>query len=160
MTPEKLHYSPEEQHWFNVKNELFLLTSKRGIQGWAHIATCLLYEIARHYDLSTARSIFDWAGPMTTKQMQTQFTNVCLLERLARMQPKPNVAKLARELAEENKKLPKAQRRKLPKAQQRGAGSTDPAAQEDHIRHLAKIGRDKLWRRFTARSLGPSKLNK
>jgi hypothetical protein len=143
-------FSPEEQHWFNVKNELFDLTRKRGIQGWAHVANCLLYEIARQYDLPTARSIFKWAGPMTTKRMQTQFNNACVLQRLAEMRPRPNIAKLARELAKENENLPKEQ--------QRGAGSINPVVLEDHIRHLAKIGRDRLWRRFCAQGLGPPTL--
>jgi hypothetical protein len=154
----------EEQRLFNLREEVFFLTSKQGIQGWAHLANCLLHAIARHYDLSTARNIFDWAGPMTRARMQTQFANIRVLLRLGDMQPEPNIAKLARDLAKENKKIPEAERRKLPKALQRGAGSTDPVALEDHIRHLVTIGLDELQHRFSAqylgRHLGPSKPNK
>jgi len=162
MIPQEPEYPPEIQHWFNVRDELFLLTDERGIQAWAHIANCLFYAIARRYDLTTARTIFGWAGPMTRTRMQTQVDNVGLLQRLAEMKPK-NIARLADETAKENKKRAEENKKlnkKLPKARRRGAGSTDPTALEDHIRHLDKIGMDKLWRRLLAESVSPSKLNK
>jgi hypothetical protein len=52
------------------------------------------------------------------------------------MLPKPNVAKLARELAEENKELPKDRRR--------GVGSTDARSLEGHIRDLEKAHKKRV----------------
>lgn len=111
----------------NLINELFSLTRKNGIQGWRHLAGCLFLAIKRHHGDDAAERIFRNAGRMP-RRLRTALRNATVLDRLAMMLPKPNVAKLARELAEENKTLPRAQ--------QRGVGGIDVGNLEDHIRDL------------------------
>jgi hypothetical protein len=118
-------------------NELFYETSKRGVQGWAYLANCLFFAIARHEGPDVARPIFNTSGP-SPKRLLVALDNAALLERYDNMRPKPIVAKLAREVAEENKRLPRAQ--------QRGAMGTDARALEDLIRDLL----DKRARRSRA----------
>jgi hypothetical protein len=107
-------------------NELFNEVRKDGIDGWAYLANCLFFAIARHHGEAMARRIFNESGPMP-KRLRAALRNASVLGRFDKMK---NVAKLARELAEENKKLPKEQ--------QRGAGGTDAIALSDHIRTLIK----------------------
>ena len=118
-------------------NELFTEVSKDGLQGWAHLANCLFHGIARHYGEAAARSVFNGCGPIP-KRLRTAIRNATVLERLNAMKPKPNVSRLARELAEENKTLPRQQ--------QRGVGGIDPFVLEDHIRDLVKA-----WKEHRAR---------
>ena len=98
-------------------------------QRWAYLANCLFFEISRQYGQDFARHIFKTSGPPPKRLIQA-LRNTSVLERLHRMRPKPNVAKLARELAEENKELPQDRRR--------GVGSTDALTLEGHIRDLEK----------------------
>lgn len=112
-------------------DDLFSLVSKKGIRGWAHLAGCLFFAIARHHDEATARHIFDEAGPMP-ERLRTVLKNATVLERLYRMQPRPNVAELARQLAKENKK------RELPKGAQRGMDGTDPHRLAAHIHEVVR----------------------
>ena len=110
-------------------NELFGQTSTKGIQAWAHLANVLFFAIARHHGEPAARQIFKEAGP-PPKRLLIALRNATLLDRLDGMKPRPNIAKLAKELAEENKELPKDRRR--------GAGGTNPSNLEDHIRDLVQ----------------------
>jgi hypothetical protein len=110
-------------------NELFAYTSKQGIQGWVYLANCLFFAISKHHGEQVARGIFKGSGPMP-KKLRTALRNATVLDRLYRMKPKPNVAKLARELAKENKKLPKERHR--------GAGGINASTLEDHIRDLVE----------------------
>jgi hypothetical protein len=116
-------------------NELFSEINKKGIDGWAYLANCLFYAIARHYGEAAARSIFNGSGP-PPKRLLSALRNAAVLDRLDAMKPTPNVSKLARELAEENKALPKQR--------QRGAGGTDVQVLEDHIRDLVKARKEHL----------------
>ncbi len=113
---------------------LFNEISKDGLNGWAHLANCLFFAIARHYGEAAARGVFKDSGPMP-KRFRTALRNASLLDRLGAMKPKPNVAKLARVIAEENKKLPRER--------QRGAGGTDVLVLEDHIRDLVKAHKER-----------------
>jgi hypothetical protein len=139
MTPEEPGCSPETQRLLNLHREVFSLTAKQGIEGWALLASSLFFAIAHHHDLTTARKIFDRAGSLS-KRGRARLDDVYVLQRLAEMQPRPNIAKLAQDLAKENKKLPRER--------QHGPGGTDPDNLETYIRRLVKAnaGRDrKLW---------------
>jgi hypothetical protein len=135
MTTEEPGYSAE-QRLLNLHRELFSLTAKQGIEGWAFLASQLFFAIAKNHDLTTARKIFDRAGPLS-KRRRDRLDDVYVLQRLAEMQPKPNIRKLAGELAEENKKLPRERRH--------GPGGTDQDSLETYIRRLVKTnaGRDR-----------------
>lgn len=117
-------------------NELFSETHAHGLRGWAYLANCLFFAISRHHTPATARKIFNASGP-APKRLTTALRNATVLERFDRMKPKPNMARLARELAEENNRLPKERRR--------GSGGTDPGNLKDHIRDLRRA-RDKTVR--------------
>lgn len=110
-----------------LKDHLFFAVSKQGIPGWTYLANCLFFAIARHHGETTARRVFKECGPMP-KRLRIAIRNATVLDRLDMMKPKPNVAQLARELAEENKALPRHQ--------QRGVGGIDPVTLEGHIRDL------------------------
>jgi hypothetical protein len=112
-----------------LRDHLFFAVSKHGLQGWAHLAACLFFAIARHHDEATARRIFSESGP-PPKRLIAALRNATVLDRLDAMKPKPNIARLSRELAEENRELPKDKRR--------GAGGTDVLNLKDHIRDLVR----------------------
>jgi hypothetical protein len=80
--------------------------------------------------LRRAKRIFRHFGRPITKTRLIEINNHGLLSSLDMMKPKPVVHRLAKRLAEENKKLPREQ--------QRGAGSTSVRALEKHIRELEK----------------------
>jgi hypothetical protein len=101
------------------------------VHGCEHIASQLFLLIRENHGEATARRIFaKWGNPPTAKRL-AMFENVSLLDRLDMMEPKPNVQKLARQLAEENKALPRAK--------QRGPGSTNPIALEKQIRRIRDL---------------------
>jgi hypothetical protein len=140
---------PEVQRrFFDLTDELLLLTSELGIEHWEMLAGRLFLAITKHRDMVTARRIFDETGPMPPR-MRTRVENQGLLDRYARVQPK-NVRELARIVAKENAEL-------LPKTRWRGAGSTDWVCLEEHIRDLIKADRDQARRRLAAQCLDPSK---
>jgi hypothetical protein len=117
-------------------NELFSnIINKEGIQGLAYLANCLFFAIARHYGEAAARHIFKTSGPMP-KELRTALRKAALLDRVDRMDRinMRNIAQLARDVAEENKALPRDQ--------QRGAGGTDPRALEDFIRDLLETRKE------------------
>jgi len=122
MTPEEPGCSPETQRLLNLHRELFSLTAKQGIEGWAFLASQLFFGIAKSHDLPSARKIFDWAGPLS-KRGRARLDDVYVLQRLAGMRPR-NIAKLAQELVEENKKLPRER--------QHGPGGTDRPSLDLH----------------------------
>jgi hypothetical protein len=128
--------------FYDLTDELLLLAGKLGIEHWEMLAGRLFLAIARHRGMATARRIFVETGPMPP-QMRTRVENEGLLDRLARMRPKPNIRKLAKTVAEENKEL-------VPEERQRGAGSTDWVRLEGHIRDLVKADTDPA-------GFGPSK---
>jgi hypothetical protein len=97
------------------------------VKGCEHLAYQLFLLIREHHGDAEARRIFAmWGTPPTAKRL-AMIENIGLLERLDLM-PKPNVQKLARQLAKENKVLPRTK--------QRGAGSTNPIALEKQIRRV------------------------
>jgi hypothetical protein len=79
-------------------DELFSLVSKEGVQGWAYVANCLFFAIARHHGPEVAQSIFKQSGPIP-KRLRNALANATVLDRL--MKPKLNKKALARELAKE-----------------------------------------------------------
>src|SRR5207244_10307841 len=90
----------------------------------------LFLEIRQSLGEQEARRIFAmWGTPPTSDRIK-QINNLGLLDLYDPMKPKPNVQRLARELAEENKKLPRQQ--------QRGAGSADPIALALQINRVRK----------------------
>jgi hypothetical protein len=96
------------------------------IPGAKHMAYLLFMVIREHQGDRAARRIFAmWGNPPTPARLQ-QIANVGLLDHYDMMKPRPNVQRLARELAEQNKTRPRSE--------QRGAGSTDPITLEKHIR--------------------------
>ena len=91
-------------------------------------AAKLFQEMEKEIGLADARRIFkEIAGPPTPKQ-RAGWKNLELITRYDCM-ARPNVAQLARELAEENRNLPR-ERRHGP------TGSTNSAVLEKHIRRL------------------------
>jgi hypothetical protein len=105
--------------------------SKEGaetIHGCIHMAQLLFMVIRENQGDGIARRIFaKWGKPPSDSTLQ-EIANLGLLTRLDLMKPKPNVQRLARQLAEENKRLPRTK--------QRGAGSTNPIALEKQIRRI------------------------
>jgi hypothetical protein len=90
----------------------------------------LFLEIRESLGEQEARHIFGmWGTPPTADRIK-EINNLGLLDLYDLMKPKPDVQRLARELAEENKKLPRQQ--------QRGAGSTDPIALALQINRVRK----------------------
>jgi len=99
------------------------LESERGCEQMAYLLFMLIRE---HHGDKAAHLIFaKWAKPASAAKLAL-IANIGLLQRLYRMKPKPNVQRLACELAIENKSLPRAK--------QRGAGSTNPITLEKLIR--------------------------
>ncbi|HUI12549.1 MAG TPA: hypothetical protein VL048_03655 [Xanthobacteraceae bacterium] len=97
------------------------------------MAYLLFMLIRAHHGERTARRVFaKWGEPPSPKRLRL-IANMGLLDRLDTMKPR-NVQRLARELAEENKKLPRAK--------QHGAGCTDPIELAQQIRRQVKL-RDK-----------------
>jgi hypothetical protein len=94
--------------------------------------------ITRAHSIREARRIFYRFGAPPSAERLRQISNYGLLDRLDFMRPRPVIQRLARELAEENKRLPRAQ--------QRGAGGTEVLALEKHIRRQVKL-REKGMRR-------------
>ena len=93
-------------------------------------AAKLFHEMRTEIGLEDARRIFkEFAGPATAKQ-RAGWKNMDLVARYDCMTP-PNVAQLARELAEENRNLPRELRHGP-------TGSTDPTVLEKQIRRLLK----------------------
>jgi hypothetical protein len=96
------------------------------VKGCEHLAYQLFLLIREHHGNAEARRIFAmWGNPPTAKRLAL-IQNIGLLDR--HRMPKPNIQKLARQLAKENKALPRAK--------QRGAGSTDPITLEKQIRRV------------------------
>jgi len=108
------------------------------IGGCKKAALDLFIEIEKHHGEKTARAIFAMWGTPPTKARIATIKNWGLLSRLDIMS-EPNVQQLAREVAEENKKLPRSQRR--------GAGSTSVIALEKHIRRQIDERKEKLANR-------------
>jgi hypothetical protein len=99
--------------------------------GCNHIAQELFALITARHGERIARRIFaKWGTPPSDRRRQL-IANMGLLDSLDMMKPKPNVQRLARELAAENKKLPRSQ--------QRGAGSTNPKALEKQITRIRDL---------------------
>ncbi len=96
------------------------------ISGCAHMAYLLFMVIHEQHGERVARRIFAKWGTPPSALRQQQIANLGLLDRYDMMKPKPNAQRLARELAKENKALPRAK--------QRGVGSTNPVALEKQIR--------------------------
>ena len=94
--------------------------------GAEHVVQLLFMLIREKHGDQIARRIFAKWGTPPSKSRLAMIKNIGLLDRFDLMRPKPNVQKLARQLAAENKNLPKDKRR--------GAGSTDAKALEKQIR--------------------------
>ena len=118
-------------------HELLALYGAAGID-LAHLADVVFYAIRNQHDFATAQRIFRRAGYIQDR-VKANLRNDELLKRHDDMKPRPNIAKLAREVAQENKRLPKEQ--------QRGAGGTNPIALEHHIRELRMKRRTGILKR-------------
>ena len=99
------------------------------ITGAKHLAHLLFMIIREHHNDRTARRIFAIWGTPPTDSRRKEIANLALLDRYDMMK-RPNVRQLARELAEENKALPRNK--------QRGAGSIVPADLEQQIRRVRR----------------------
>jgi hypothetical protein len=98
------------------------------VTGCLHMAQLLFMVFRENHGDSIARRIFaKWSAPPSNRRLQ-EIANLGLLDRLDLMKPKPNVQRLARQLAGENERLPKSK--------QRGAGSTNPMLLEKQIRRI------------------------
>jgi hypothetical protein len=105
------------------------LPGAESITGAKHMAYLLFMVIREHHGDRTARRIFAmWGTPPGPSRLH-EIANLGLLDRYDIMKPK-NVRKLALELAEENKALPKSK--------QRGAGSVVAGDLEQQIRRLRR----------------------
>ena len=104
------------------------------VKGSEYAAYKLFRLIEKHHGRPAARRIFAMWGTAPTKRRLATIRNLALLDRYDSMKPKPNVEKLARQLAVENKSLPGEKRR--------GAGGTNAKALEKQIRRQIKY-RDK-----------------
>jgi len=97
---------------------------------WWFAAAKLFHEMKREISLEDARRIFkEIPGPQTEKQ-KAGWKNLELISRYETME-RPSVRRLARDLAEENRNLPR-ERRHGP------TGSTNPAMLDKQIRRLLK----------------------
>lgn len=99
------------------------------IGGCEDAAYLLFARIYRHHGIAEARRIFMKFGSAPTARKIAQIKNLGLLDRYDMMKPTPNVQRLARELAEENKTLP-------PRDRWGPRGTTNPATLDKHIRRL------------------------
>jgi hypothetical protein len=98
---------------------------------WWWAATKLFQEMEKEIGLANARRIFkEIAGPATAKQRKG-WKNMELVMRYDCMMPRPSVKRLARELAEENRNLPRELRHGP-------TGSTNPKVLDKQIRRLLK----------------------
>jgi hypothetical protein len=105
---------------------------------WWFAAAKLFHEVQTEIGLGDARRIFkEIAGPPTKKQ-NAGWKNMELLSRYDCM-ARPSVRGLARELAEQNRNLPREQRHGP-------TGSTDPAMLDKQIRRLLAKRRSKQGR--------------
>jgi hypothetical protein len=110
-------------------------------------AAKLFHEIKTEIGQEDARRIFkEIAGPPTKKQ-RAGWKNMELVTRYDCME-RPSVRRLARELAEENRNLPREQRHGP-------TGSTEPAILDKHIRRLLANRRSKQGRQVKARPVAP-----
>jgi hypothetical protein len=100
------------------------------IEGAKHAASLLFRVIMEHHGIAIARWVFAQFGPPSARK-SNQFRNAALISRYFTMQPEPNIKRLARELAEENRN---------PRQRGRfGPRGTDPVVIKRHIdRLLAK----------------------
>jgi hypothetical protein len=107
------------------------LEGSESVYGCEYLAYLLFMTIrAQHGDRIARRIFAKWGTPPTANQLN-RIANMGLLDRLDMMEPKPNVQRLARELAKENKLLPRSK--------QRGAGTTNPITLEKHIRRVRDL---------------------
>jgi hypothetical protein len=105
------------------------------VNRWWHAAAKLFHEISTDLGKAEARWIFTSIAVPRTPQQEAALRNMELLICYDTMMPKPNVKKLAQQLAEANKTLPAENRY--------GRGSTNPRALDKHIRRLVKQRRAK-----------------
>jgi hypothetical protein len=97
--------------------------------GAVDAASNLFHEIERHHGLAEARRIFTKLASPPNARRLNHIKNESLLNQLDMMKPAPDVQRLARKLAEENKALPRGQRHGP-------RGSTNPVTLDKHIRRL------------------------
>jgi hypothetical protein len=91
----------------------------------------LFHELWTRHGEAEARRIFAEIGRPSTAKMLAEIKNFKLLFLHDNMEPKPNVQKLARQLAKENEALPEEDRHGP-------RGTTDPQTLDKHIRRLIR----------------------
>ena len=92
-------------------------------------AAKIFHEAQVEIGLADARRIFKEVGTPPTPKQRAGWKNMELLMLYDCMMPRSNVQRLARELADKNKTLPKGER-------YGPTGSTDPLILDRHIRRL------------------------
>jgi hypothetical protein len=98
----------------------------------AEYAAYLLFRlIEKHHGIAAARYIFTKFGAPPSAKRINQIKNLGLLDMYDMMRPKPNVQRLAKQLAAENEKLPREER-------WGPRGTTDPLVLDKHIRRLVQ----------------------
>jgi hypothetical protein len=115
--------------WPDSNNPLGGIYYPNTISGCVNAALTLFYEIDKLHGRAVARRIFTmWASGPSPRKLGF-IKNAALLDRYDMMRPTPNVQRLAQELAEENKTLPRG-RRHGPR------GTTNALTMDKHIRRL------------------------
>jgi hypothetical protein len=124
-----------DEHWLDKMVPEGLKTSYGGellgietVRGAAIRVILLRDEILKHHGSDTTRIFAQYTKPSSKKEM-TELLDWELLERFDAME-EPNIARFAAMLAEENKRLPKEERR--------GARGESPVALDKYIRRLLK----------------------
>jgi hypothetical protein len=92
-------------------------------------AQAMFRAIERHLGRNEAYRIFSKFGTPPSADKRRLIKNLSLLDRFDMMKPKPNVQKLAWQLAAENKNLPQEER-------WGPRGTTNPMTLDKHIRRL------------------------
>ena len=96
---------------------------------WFSAAAKLFHKISKDLGAADARRIFTSISASRTPNQERVLRNSEMLIKHDAMMPKPNIAKLARQLAKANETLP-VERRYGPR------GTTEPFVMDKHIRRL------------------------
>jgi hypothetical protein len=118
-----------EQMIINLLDKLPWVEGLKSVNGCSSVAGTLFSIISHHHGQETARRMFSMWGTAPARRDQQKIERYGLLMRYDQMNP-PNVQRLVREVAEENKVRPRLE--------QRGAGNTSFKSLEVLLRRELK----------------------